>query len=109
METLTPAQRRAYRAQAHALHPVVAIGQQGLTAPVLHEIDNALTAHELIKIRVFSEKREEREALLTRISIELGAAPVQHLGKVLIIWRRAPVEQAEDASKPETSKAPRSK
>jgi len=96
MQTLTPAERRAFRAKAHALHPVVTIGHHGLTPSVLHEIDVALIAHELIKIRVFSNARDERAALLARICTELSAAPVQHLGKVLIIWRPAPeVEQAE--------------
>jgi putative YhbY family RNA-binding protein len=99
MRTLAPAQRRAFRAQAHTLHPVVAIGQHGLTPAVLHEIDVNLLAHELIKIRVFGDERDEREALLARICSEVDAAPVQHLGKILTIWRPfpppepAPVEQ----------------
>jgi len=57
---------------------------------VLHEIDVNLLAHELIKVRVFSDDRREREALLARICGELEAAPVQHLGKVLTVWRPAP-------------------
>jgi RNA-binding protein len=76
------------RARAHHLHPVVAIGQHGLTPSVLHEIDVALTAHELIKLRVFSDERSEREALLGRICDQLSCAPVQHLGKLLILWRK---------------------
>lgn len=88
METLTPAFRRELRARAHHLHPVVAIGQHGLTPSVLHEIDVALTAHELIKLRVFSDERSEREALLGRICDQLSCAPVQHLGKLLILWRK---------------------
>jgi len=92
METLTPAARRALRAKAHHLHPVVSIGQHGLTPGVLHEIDVNLAAHELIKIRVFDESRVEREGLLARICAELGAASVQHLGKLLIVWRPAPEE-----------------
>jgi len=90
MDTLTPSQRRALRAKAHHLDPVVTIGQHGLTPPVLHEIDVALTAHELIKIRVQNDDRHERTALLTRICAETGSAPVQQLGKLLIVWRRAP-------------------
>ena len=90
MRTLAPAQRRAFRAQAHSLHPVVAIGQHGLTAAVLHEIDVNLLAHELIKIRVFGDDRGAREVLLARICGDLDAAPVQHLGKILTIWRPAP-------------------
>ena len=93
METLTPAFRRELRARAHHLHPVVAIGQHGLTPSVLHEIDVALTAHELVKLRVFSDERSEREALLGRICDQLSCAPVQHLGKLLILWRKRKEEQ----------------
>jgi len=95
MRTLTPAQRRAYRAKAHPLHPVVTIGHHGLTPAVLHEIDVNLLAHELIKIRVFGDDRSEREALLARICDGLDAAPVQHLGKILTIWRPAPPPEPE--------------
>jgi len=95
MRTLTPAQRRAYRAKAHPLHPVVTIGHHGLTPAVMHEIDVNLLAHELIKIRVFGDDRSEREALLARICDGLDAAPVQHLGKILTIWRPAPPPEAE--------------
>jgi RNA-binding protein len=97
MKTLTPAFRRELRARAHHLHPVVAIGQHGLTPPVLHEIDVALTAHELVKLRVFSDDRSEREALLARICDELSCAPVQHLGKLLILWRKREEPQAVEA------------
>ena len=95
MRTLTPAERRAFRAKAHSLHPFVTIGQHGLTPAVLHEIDVNLVAHELIKIRVFNDDRAEREALLARICGDLDAAPVQHLGKILTIWRPAPPPEPE--------------
>ena len=65
---MTAEQRRALRAKAHHLHPVVAVGTHGLTPAVLREIDIALKAHELIKIRVFSDVRSERDALLFSIS-----------------------------------------
>jgi RNA-binding protein len=97
MKTLTPSERRALRAKAHHLHPVVSVGHHGLTPAVLHEIDVALLAHELVKIRAGSDTRDERNALLERICLELDAAPVQHLGKVLTVWRRAP-EPAETES-----------
>jgi putative YhbY family RNA-binding protein len=95
MTTITPSERRALRARAHHLAPVVAIGSHGLTAQVLHEIDVALTAHELIKVRVFSDDRVAREALFAAICAELGCAPVQHLGKLLILWRETPKDAAE--------------
>lgn len=104
MIALVPSERRALRARAHELKPVVFVGQHGLTPAVLHEIDIALTAHELIKVRVFSDVRDERDALLARICNEMDAAPVQHLGKVLTVWRKKPEPESE-APKP----APRPK
>jgi len=89
MASITPAERRALRAKAHALSPVVIIGQHGLTPAVLHEIDVNLMAHELIKIRVFADQRADREAVLEKICATLGAEPVQHIGKLLIVWRKA--------------------
>jgi putative YhbY family RNA-binding protein len=99
MPQLTPTERRALRARAHHLHPVVSVGQHGLTAAVLHEIDVNLIAHELIKVRVFSDDREERETLLKSICAELDAAPVQHIGKLLVVWRPAPPEPPVSAAK----------
>src|SRR4030095_8099979 len=87
MKSLKPVERRALRAKAHPLHPVVIVGHNGLTPAVLHEIDVNLLAHELIKIRVFGDDRDAREAMLARICGDLDAAPVQHLGKALTIWR----------------------
>lgn len=87
---LSPTRRRELRAAAHALNPVVSISQKGLTAAVLKEIDHCLTAHELIKIRVFAAEREQRDALLAEICAELHAAQVQHIGKLLVIWREKP-------------------
>jgi putative YhbY family RNA-binding protein len=90
MLALTPAERRELRAKAHGLHPVVSVGHHGLTPAVLHEIDVNLLAHELIKVRVFEDDRQARETLLARICAELDAAPVQHIGKLLVVWRPVP-------------------
>jgi putative YhbY family RNA-binding protein len=94
MTSLASTVRRALRAKAHHLNPFVSVGHHGLTPAVLHEIDVALLAHELIKIRVFSDERSERVSILARICEELDAAPVQHLGKMLIVWRPAPKDDA---------------
>ena len=80
------------RAKAHHLDPVVMIGQHGLTPAVQHEIDLALTAHELIKIRVQNESRVERQAILEAVCAALDCAPVQHLGKLLVVWRANPAK-----------------
>ena len=90
--TLTPADRAELRARAHALHPVVMIGADGLTPAVLKEVEAALKAHELIKIRVFGDDREQRIAIYERVCSATGAAPVQHIGKLLILYKPRPDE-----------------
>jgi putative YhbY family RNA-binding protein len=87
---LTPAERKAHRAAAHHLHPVVAIGADGLTPAVTKEADAALRSHGLIKLRVFSDDRAARELILERLADALDAAPVQHIGKLLVLWRPLP-------------------
>lgn len=84
---LTPAQRKEYRALAHHLSPVVMIGNDGLTDAVKKETDAALSAHGLIKIRVFSDDRVAREGMLQTLADALDAAPIQHIGKLLVLWR----------------------
>ena len=97
---LTPAQRKERRADAHHLDPVVMIGSDGLTEAVRKEVDAALNAHGLIKVRVFSDERAFREAIFNALADELGAAPIQHIGKLLVLWRAVPVkEKAERADR----------
>src|SRR5664279_4500536 len=109
MNPLTPAQRRALRAKAHHLQPVVTIGQHGLTAPVLHEIDLALLKHELIKVRVFSDERDQREAMLAQVCTDMDCAAVQHLGKVLVVWRPNPELKKPEARPPRAATKPGAK
>jgi RNA-binding protein len=90
---LNPAQRKEKRAEAHHLDPVVSIGADGLTAAVLKEVDVALNAHGLIKVRVFSDDRTTRDTFLSRLSDELNAAPIQHIGKLLVLWRPMPPKE----------------
>lgn len=92
---VSPAQRAELRAQAHALKPVVLIGGDGLTDAVLAEIKVHLAAHELIKIRVFGDEREARAAIYEQICDTLRAAPIQHIGKLLVVWK--PQENARPA------------
>ena len=90
---LTPSQRKAHRAQAHHLDPVVMIGGDGLTPAVQKEVDAALNAHGLIKVRVFTDDRTAREAIFTALADELNAAPIQHIGKLLVLWRPLPPKE----------------
>lgn len=100
--TLTPAQRKVHRAEAHHLDPVVMIGADGLTPAVRKEVDAALKAHGLIKVRVLSDDRQAREAMLQTLADELEAAPIQHIGKLLVLWRPQPekVRAVDDERKP---------
>ena len=92
MPPLEPDRRRALRAKAHHLDPVVTVGHHGLTPAVLHEIEVALTAHELVKVRVTGDDRDARDDVLSRICAELDCAPVQRIGKLLVVWRERPAE-----------------
>jgi RNA-binding protein len=97
---LSPAQRKEHRSLAHHLDPVVMVGNDGLTDAVKKEISNALDAHGLIKVRVFSDDRTARDALFQSLTDELGAAPIQHIGKLLVLWRPMPAkERAADEDK----------
>lgn len=91
---LKPVERKAKRAEAHHLDPVVAIGNDGATDAVRREIDSALDVHGLVKVRVFSDDRAARETLFAELSDSLRAAPVQHIGKLLVLWR-PPVEREQ--------------
>ena len=100
MTELTPAERRGLKAQAHHLHPVIMIGEAGATPAVLKEIDIALKSHELIKIRVLGDDRERRARLDGEICAALGASPVQHIGKILVLYRQRPEQPEESKPKP---------
>lgn len=90
---LSIAERKAHRADAHHLDPVVMVGNDGLTPAVKKEADAALNAHGLIKIRVLGDDRAQREAMLQQLADELGAAPIQHIGKLLVLWRPKPKKE----------------
>lgn len=90
MINLTPVQRREFKARAHHLNPVVMVGDAGLTPQVVREIDLNLKSHELIKIRVLGDDRTARASLIEDICTQLDATPVQHIGKILVIYRPRP-------------------
>ena len=104
MKNLQSEERRALRARAHHLQPVVMISNAGLTPAVLSEIDVNLKSHELIKIRVLGDDRLQRQTLITDICNALDASPVQQIGKILVVYRPGP-EPAE--KKPPRRSKPR--
>jgi len=87
---LTPAERKILKARAHPLDPVVIIGGKGLTDEVVKEVDRALTAHELIKVRAPSLDRDARDEALKTLCEKTGAEAVQQIGKVLVLFRKNP-------------------
>ena len=97
--TLSQAERRALKARAHHLDAVVIIGDAGLTPAVLREIDQALKSHELLKVRMAGDDRDARVAAYESICTELNCAPVQHIGKLLVLYRASP-----DKDKPKPAK-----
>ena len=108
MKPLTPAERRDLRAKAHHLDPVVLVGHHGLTPAVLHEIDLALLKHELVKVRISSDDRAVREAAFAQLATDLECAPVQHVGKVLVLWRPNPDKKKKEAPAPAPKRARKS-
>ena len=84
---LSPAERKQLKARAHKLDPVVLIGAKGLTDEVVKEVDTALKAHELIKVRALLE-RDDREVAFKALCERTGAQAVQHIGKVFVIYRK---------------------
>lgn len=93
--TLTSRERSQLKARAHALDPVVQVGHAGLTDRVAAEIDRALTAHELIKVKVDVADRVARAALCEEIRAGAEAAEVLRVGKVLGLWRPRPADAAD--------------
>ena len=78
---------------------MVIIGGDGLTPAVQKEVDAALNAHGLIKVRVFGDDRAVREQIYQQLCDELNAAPIQHIGKLLVLYRPAP-EDEDNAAAP---------
>jgi len=89
---LTARERAHLKARAHALEPVVQAGSSGVTDKLVAEVDRALTAHELIKVKVGTDDRADRVAIGDEIRDRTGAAAVHRVGKVLILWRPRPTE-----------------
>jgi putative YhbY family RNA-binding protein len=111
MPALTTARRSELRAKAHDLSPVVMIGDKGLSESVVAEVDRALKAHELIKVKAATDDREARAAWLAQLCERLEAHPVQSIGKILVLWRENPdkAKKVPAAAKPAPKPAPKKK
>lgn len=91
--SLTPRQRSQLKARAHSLDPVVQLGSAGASDAVITEVDRALTAHGLIKVRLAGADRESRAELTDALCARTGAAAVQTVGRVLVLWRPRPDDE----------------
>ena len=89
MNQLSVKQKQYLKGLAHDLEPVVIVGNNGLTAAVIKEIDVNLNAHELIKIRILGDDRESRAEMIEAICLPLQASFVQHIGKLLVVYRQS--------------------
>lgn len=93
--SLTPRERVKLRARAHALAPVVQLGHAGVSDTVVAEVDRALTAHELIKVRIGGDDRDARVELGDTLSTRTDSAVVQRVGKIVVLWRPRPEDDGE--------------
>lgn len=93
---LSPRERSSLKGRAHALEPVVTVGTAGLSDAVVKEADRALTAHELIKVRIGAQDRDERATLIDQLCERTDAAKVQTVGKIAVLWRPRPLDEDED-------------
>ena len=84
---LTAAQIRFLRGQAHDLKAILQVGSKGLTGPVLAELDGALEHHELVKVKIAAGDREARDGIVAELADRSGAALVQRIGNVAVLYR----------------------
>jgi len=82
--------RKALRAAGHHLSPVVQVGKEGLTEAVTRQLDEALLAHELVKVKVGTESPEDRFEVAARLAGLPGALVAQVLGRTLLVYRKHP-------------------
>ena len=110
-EQVNPAERKALKARAHSLDPIIHLGGKGLTQAVIAELDRALAAHELIKVRAATDDRDARDQWLKAICEKAGAEPVQQIGKVFVLFRENPKEPARTPRErpPQAKREPRGK
>ena len=88
--TLRPRERHYLKGLGHHLEPVVQIGKEGLGAPQLAALEQALFDHELIKVRLGKNAPMGLEELMAAVAQKTRAEVVQHIGKVLLIYAPRP-------------------
>jgi len=84
--------RRALRAAGHHLSPIVQVGKEGVTDPVLRQLDRALLDHELVKVKVGTESPDDRFGAADALRAGCGAQVAQILGRTVLLYRRHPTK-----------------
>ena len=87
---LDPREKRSLKARAHKLRPVVMVGARGLTEAVIRETDQALSHHELIKVKLAGRERRAVEALTDQLALATGAELVGIVGRIAVLYRLRP-------------------
>jgi RNA-binding protein len=98
---------QSLKTRAHTLKPVLLIGQQGVSPSVLAELDVALTAHELIKVRVNAEDRDSRKAMIEALCSNSGAFLVQNIGHIAVLYRAKPEKKSTKTTKSKKTEKPK--
>jgi|GEM_PF-334816 RNA-binding protein len=101
---LSKEELKALKAKAHALHPIVTVGNKGLTESVLDEIGIALKSHEVLKLKIAAGEKEERLAMAETICKAHRATLIQSIGHTVSIYRPKPIEAATEAKKAKHAK-----
>jgi RNA-binding protein len=96
--TLTSRERAHLKGRAHALEPIVQVGQGGLSDAVVAELERALSAHGLIKVRINGTDRRARQAIAEAICARTDAVAVHQVGKIIVLWRPTPEEDSTMSS-----------
>jgi RNA-binding protein len=96
--SLTARERAHLKSRAHALEPVVHVGQGGASDAVVAEVDRALAAHGLIKVKINDSDRDARQGIAAAISARTDAAKVHQVGKIVVLWRPEPPDEPESGS-----------
>lgn len=87
-QALTAAQKRHLRSLAHGLKPVILMGAKGVSDALIAELGIALDRHELVKVKLSGEDREARDAAIDQLTAATGAALVQRIGNMAVLFRR---------------------
>lgn len=97
--TLTNAQKKFLRKLGHDLNPVIYIGKEGLSDSVVEAVDEALTIHELIKVKIINTNKITKQEAATAVPDKTGAALVLLIGKTLLLYRPSTEKKKEDRIK----------